>query len=485
MMTTARALVGRVLRPLFKAVEGQPRSGPFHLPVTGGWLPDGAPVNWWQTGISPSGGERSAIVERCIALYAETAASLPGAHWQRNARGGRTRMRNSALARILAKPNEYETPSSFMLNAMHSLYREGNCFALALRNDRFEVESLHLMDPRMSAPLVASDGSIFFRLAGNDVIRRMLGDDDDPLIVPARDVLHIKLHSGHRHPHPLVGETPLLAAMADIAVGNAFLQQQLQFLANQARPSAVLSTDLVLDKDQVQALRDRWLEQSKGLHAGGTPILTAGLKVQPWATPAKDAQLAELTKISSERICYAFGIPLQLLGLATTPATSTETLMQFWLATGLGFALNHVEQAFDRLFRLKGEPDDYCEFDTAALLRSAQKDRIEALARAVQSGIYSPNEARAAEDLDAVPYGDEPRVQQQVVPLSAAANISAAPGPEAPPSGPAAAKNYKAAVQADVDALRARTKRPEASAEPQARVIRKTRDNALLRAAER
>jgi hypothetical protein len=49
-----------------------------------------------------------------------------------------------------------------------------------------------------------------------------------------------------------------------------------------------------------------------------------------------------------------------------------------------------------------------------------------------------------------------------------------------PPSAPAA-KNYQAAVQLDVDALRARSKRPEASAEPQARVIRKTRDNALLR----
>ena len=78
--------------------------------------------------------------------------------------------------------------------------------------------------------------------------------------------------------------------MADIAVGNAFVQQQLQFLANQARPSAVLSTDLVLDRDQVQALRDRWHEQAKGLHQGGTPILTSGLKVEPWATPAKDAQ---------------------------------------------------------------------------------------------------------------------------------------------------------------------------------------------------
>src|SRR5215813_9501630 len=127
MLTITRALVGRVLRPLFKAVEGQPRSGPFHLPVTGGWLSAeaGQYQNWWQLGFSPTSGERSAVVERCIALYAETAASLPGAHWQRNARGGRTRVRNSALARILAKPNEYETPSSFMLNSVHSLYREG------------------------------------------------------------------------------------------------------------------------------------------------------------------------------------------------------------------------------------------------------------------------------------------------------------------------------------------------------------------------
>src|SRR5215471_19229000 len=256
MMTTARALVGRVLRPLFKAVEGQPRSGPFHLPVTGGWLSAdaGQYQNWWQLGLSPTGAERSAVVEHCIALYAETAASLPGAHWRRNARGGRTRVQKSALSRILHRPNDYETASSFILNAVHSLYREGNTFALALRNSRFEVESLHLMNPRMSGPLVAETGDVFFRLAGNHVIDRMFGDSQ--LVVPARDVLHIKLHSSHRYPHPLVGETPLTAAMMDIAVGNAFAQQQIQFLQNQARPSAVLSTDMLLDKDQAQQIRD-------------------------------------------------------------------------------------------------------------------------------------------------------------------------------------------------------------------------------------
>ena len=51
------------------------------------------------------------------------------------------------------------------------------------------------------------------------------------------------------------------------------------------------------------------------------------------------------------------------------------------------------------------------------------KDRIEALARGVQGGIFSPNEARNSEGLPDAIFGDEPRVQQQVVPLSAAAKI--------------------------------------------------------------
>jgi hypothetical protein len=108
--------------------------------------------------------------------------------------------------------------------------------------------------------------------------------------------------------------------------------------------------------------------------------------------------------------------------------------MQFWIATGLGFALNHIEESFGLLFQLKGQPDEYVEFSTEALLRSAMKDRVEALARGVQGGIFAPNEARNSEGYDSVEFGNEPRVQQQVVPLSAAGKIQAAPGPPSPPS---------------------------------------------------
>jgi HK97 family phage portal protein len=431
-------LLARILRPLLVRGEGEVRPGPYPLPVTGGWLPAGSPWNFWQSDIPIWGTDTSAMVEACLSAYAQTVAMCPGDHWRTNVKNGRDRVTNSALSRILRYPNSYQSPSDFMLNATRSLYAEGNAYALALRNDRFEIDELHLMDPQQSAPQVAVTGDVFYHLAGNDVIDRQLSE---PLLVPARDVLHIRLHATRRRfPFPLVGDTPLASALQDIATSNAMTAQQIAFYQNQARPSAVLTTDLVLDKDQVQFIRDRWDEQSKGLKQGGTPILTAGLKPMFLSTPLKDAELAEVMKLTEQRIALAFRIPLAILGIGGTAFGSTELLMQSWISSGLGFALNHIEDAYGLLFNLKGQPDEYVEFDTKALLRSAFKDRIEGLARAVQGGIMAPNEARASESLDAVKFGDEPRVQQQVVPLSAAAAIPAAPAaPGAPPQPPGAA----------------------------------------------
>jgi hypothetical protein len=61
--------------------------------------------------------------------------------------------------------------------------------------------------------------------------------------------------------------------------------------------------------------------------------------------------------------------------------------------------------------------------------------------------------ARNLEGLDNVEWGDEP-IQQQVVPLSAAGSIPAAP--PAPAAASAAAPDYRAAVQRDIEAMVAR-----------------------------
>jgi HK97 family phage portal protein len=431
-----RQLASRTLRAITRAVEGQPRPGPYLLPVSGGWLPDGADLNWWQEGYyAQPVGSRQAIVEACVSAYAQTISMCPPGHWRTHANGGRTRVTNSALSRVMKRPNLYQSISDFMLNAVRQLYLDGNAYALAIRNDRFEITDLHLMDSRISFPQLAPGGDIFYHLGGNTVVAQELGI---LAAVPQRDVLHIRLHAdrNRRYPYPLRGQTPLIAAATEMGLSETILEQQTSFYGNQARPSAVLQTDERYDKDKAQALRDRWEELTTGRNQGRTPILTDGLKLQPWGAPAKDAQIADLLKLAETHIALAFRVPLQVLGIGGHPFASTEAMMQFWIATGLGFALNHIEEAFGLLFNLGGQPDDYLEFDTKALLRSAMKDRIDALVSGVQGGIFSPNEARKEESLPSVKAGDEPRLQAQVVPLSAALSPPSAPSAPSAPAAP-------------------------------------------------
>jgi HK97 family phage portal protein len=429
-----RELIANIGRTITRAAEGSVRPGPYMLPVSGGWLPANSSINWWQNGGDIQRMSPSAMVEACISSYSQTTAMCPGDHWLEDGKGGRERIMTSDLARFLRYPNDYQTISDFMLNAVRSLYSDGNTYALALRNNRYEISSLHLMEPQQCMPYVAVDGSVFYALGGNPVIDRLIPDLE---LVPARDVLHIRMN---QEPYRLRGISPLMAILRDMALTDAIAGQQINFYLNQARPSAVLSTDLKLDKDQTEFLRQKWDEQSRGAGAGGTPILSAGLKPYQLSTNSIDSQLADVMKISDQRIALAYRIPLQMFGIGGGPMGSTEVLMQTWISTGLGFCLNHIEEAMGKFFSLNGVPEEYLEFDTSVLLRSAFKDRIEGFVKSVQGGIHAPNEARAAFDLEQVKFGDEPRVQQQVVPLSAAGKIPPAPAPSAAPPAPAPAK---------------------------------------------
>lgn len=415
-----------------RAAEGAYRPGPYLL--SDGWLSAkaGKYWNWWQLGFSlEHASSGSAIVEACVSAYAQTIAMCPGDHWRKLDNGGRERVKSSALSRIIRRPNAYQSASDFLLNLTRRLYTEGEAFAYAVRNERFEIAELHLM--RHGRAGVAEDGSIFYALYGNDVAeRRFAATLSRP--VPFRDVLHVRLHTPANE---LKGVSPILAAQVSLALAGAAQSQQVAFYVNQARPSFVLETEQQLTRAQVLELRASWNEQTQGENAGGTPITAWGLKVKSVTSNAKDMQLAELLKMSQEDVALAYRIPLQVLGIGGTPFASTEALMSAWRAQGLGFALEHIEQSFGNLFNLSR--DEYLELDTDALLRSSFKERIEALSAGTHR-LYTINEARALEGLPSVDGGDEIRVQQQDVPLSYGANLQppnenvkpAAPAPQNP-----------------------------------------------------
>jgi HK97 family phage portal protein len=138
----------------------------------------------------------------------------------------------------------------------------------------------------------------------------------------------------------------------------------------------------------------------------------------------------EAQRFSVEQIAMCYGVPLPVIGdLSNSTLSNAETLVSLWLSISLGSLLENVEQSLTKTFELPAREN--INFDVAGLLRTDFLTRIDGLTRAVQGGLFSPNEARAREGLHPVDDGDRVIVQQQMVPLGFNANQSEqAPAPD-------------------------------------------------------
>lgn len=405
-----------------------------------GWVDTGWDWGYWQQNRSIKNMGVNATVEACISALSQTTAMCPIYHLVEGADGAITRKNGSNAERVMRDPNPYNTRSLFMNNAIRSMYFTGNAYAVARRDDRGAVGELHLMDPRSTrAVMDAETGNVFYYVTPqhNQPFQSVSEEDR---IFPARNVLHLRIHTGH---DPLKGETPLSAAAASVSANTAITGHQSKFFNNMSRPSGVLSTTEKLNKEQMVQLREAWERQSKGMDSGGIPILAGGLSWQGMSLSSQDAQMVEAFGMTIADISRAFRVPPPMVNdLTGATFNNSEQLNSWFLASGLGFLLEHIELELNKLFGLPF--NERLNFDTRQLLRSDWKTRMEALSEGVLKGVYSPNEARAKEGLPPVAFGDEPRVQQQVVPLSAYDSS------EPPPPEPEPTEEERAAIAYDL-----------------------------------
>lgn len=400
--------------------------GPVNWTRNGG-IPTSWNWNFWQQGLRPLVGGESATVNACVNAYAMTIAQLPGTHFRELSEGGAAPVKTSALARVLRFPNPFQTRSDFMLNMVTQLLFTGNAYAWAERNDRREVSALYQMPSRMTEPYIDPETrSVFYALAENPLAGQL------DYLVPARDVLHIRVRT---HPlKPLVGVSPITWAALARDANTAISATQAAFFTNASQPSGFLSTKERLTPEQMQTLREAWENRATGVAMGTVPILGGGMEFQQMGISSQDAQLVEAFGMTVADIARAFGVPLPIIGdLSNATFNNVENLIGLWLSQGLGFYVEHIETAFDKFFGLPS--GEYVELDTDTLMRTAFRDRIEGLTRAVVGGLYSPDEARAKEGLPPAPdgWGAEPRVQAQVVPLSQAGAVPSADPADAAP----------------------------------------------------
>ena len=368
-------------------------------------VPDHYPWDWWQKGMKVSEINANTTVEACIGVISQTVAQLPLRHHKINKDGGHEIVKDSYVTKVLRKPNPYQTKSDFFLNFVRQVYLDGNGYAVATRGNNYQINALYplqKMTPYFSHELK----EVIYSGGSNEVF-----NVDN--FFPSRDVLHTKLHTDA---NPLVGITPLVSATLSASTGNSIQGHENKFFKNMSRPSGTLTTDLTLTKDQIRILREVFEEQSKGMATGGIPILASGLKFESMSLNAVDAEIIETYKMTKQDIASVFRVPMSLIGsMDDATFNNVESLMKFWISSGLGFILDHIEASLNELFDL---PDDeFLNFDTDYLLRSDFKSRIDGLTKGISGGLYTPNEARAKEGLPKVKNGDSPMLQAQMIRL--------------------------------------------------------------------
>ena len=390
---------------------------------------DRGPLGAWQMNLNAGGMPAPELVAfsavyACTTIISGDIAKLPAQVFKIDmATGARELQRADYYARLMREPNDYQTAADFMQLYVLSVLLQGNAYAFVRRDARGRVNEMHVLDPRTTRPYVEPEtGTVFYRV-GDNLLAGL-----QSVMVPERDIIH------HRLPllpaYPLVGVTPVFAAASSSAVGLHILRNSQSFFGNASRPAGVLTAPGKVSKDTADRLKEDWDNNYSGQRYGKTAVLPDGLKWEPLTITAQDAQLIEQLRWSVEDVGRVFRVPPFMLGdTAKTTYRNSEQLGRSYLTGCLSYHLETLEQRFRRAFEM---PENYeLRFDLSTLLRAEIDVRYAAYQTALSSAWATINEVRAQEGLGPVKGGDEPHIQMQYVPLSAAGET-----PEPPPAPP-------------------------------------------------
>lgn len=311
---------------------------------------------------------------------------------------------------VLRRPNRYQNRIKFVENWVISKLTRGNTYVLLERDGRGNVTALYILDPSRVSVLVAQDGAVYYKLS-SDNLAGVVSD----VTVPASEIIH---DVGVALYHPLVGLSPLAACGAAATQGQKIQEQSSKFFANNSNPGGVLTAPASISNETAERIQKHWEANYAGeKNIGRVAVLGDGLKYEPMAVTAVDAQLVDQLKLTDEKICSTFHVPAYMVGVGKPPNyNNIEALNQQYYSQCLQNLIESIELCLDEGL---GLPDHLgIAFDLDGLLRMDAATAMTTAKAGVGAGILSPNEARRRFNLRPVPGGDTPYLQQQNWPLS-------------------------------------------------------------------
>lgn len=352
-----------------------------------------------------------------------------------------TETSSPAFSPVLAEPNGFQTRIQFYKQWMFSKLIHGNTYVLLERDERRVVVAMYILDALRCKPLVAPDGSIYYRLSKDN----LAGVEEDNLVIPASEIIHDVMDAPY---HPLCGLSPLTASALPAALGLSIQRNSSAFFANGSQPSGILTAPGNIAEADAARLKAYWEEKFTGGNAGKVAVVGSDLKYAPMTINALNSQLIEQQIYSAKTVCSTFHVPAYKAGVADPPAyNNIEALEQGFYSQCLQRHFEEIEILLDRGLGLNkkiGGKTYGVEFDLDDLLRMDTATMADTLTKLSGAGLIKLDEARKRLGYIPMVGGDDAYMQQQNFSVRALAKRDAKDNPFAAASAPAAASSSTA-----------------------------------------
>jgi HK97 family phage portal protein len=336
---------------------------------------------------------------------------------------------NPAFSPVLRRPNDYQTRNQFWESWVLSKLSRGNTYVLKVRDNRQVVTALHVLDPTRVQPLVADDGSVFYRLSSDN-----LADIDD-IIVPAREIIHDRFNCLF---HPLVGTPPVFASGLSSMLGINAQKTSALLFENASVPGGLLIAPGDISDVEEKRIKEEWEQRFSRRNLGRVAVLSGGMKYEKMAMTNVEGQMIEQLKWSAEVVCSVYHVPPYKVGVGVLPTyNNVQALNVEYYSQALQSHIEEMEELLDAALSIGVGEGLGTEFDTDNLLRMDTVTQVTAIRDAVGAGVMTPNEGRAKLELKPVTGGASPYLQQQNYSLEALAKRDAQDDPFKPATPPA------------------------------------------------
>jgi HK97 family phage portal protein len=377
----------------------------------------------------------------CTTLIASDVAKLRLRLVAQDAEGIWHEAEAAAFSPVLRRPNRYQNIIKFVEQWIVSKLSHGNAYVLKQRDASGIVRALYVLDPSRVTPLVATDGAVYYQLDRDDLAGLTADQlEGGRVVVPASEMIHDPMVCLF---HPLIGVSPIYACGVAALQGQRIVDTSTKFFSNGSNPGGVLTAPGAIGDDTAKRLKEYWDTNFSGENVGKVAVLGDGLKYEPMAVTAVEAQLIEQLKWTADTVCSAFHVPAYMIGVGPPPPyANVEPLLQQYYSQCLQSLLTSFELCLDEGLELpkpygtEFDIDDLIWMDTATKTKAALDS----------AGSLSPDEIRKKYfGFGSVVGGSSPMVQQQYYSLAALAERDAsqpfakpAPAPALPADDPAA-----------------------------------------------